>query len=309
MEYKDYYKTLGIPRDADTKAVATAFRKLARKYHPDVNPDKAEAEKRFKEINEAYEVLRDPEKRRKYDQLGADWERHQGAGRGFDWGRYQAGPGRTVHRTRYTNEDLRDLFGNRAPFSDFFQFVFGGAGAQGEEMAVRAQDLEQPVTVSLAEAFSGTTRRFRKPDGKTLEVKIPAGVEDGSRVRVKGQGIAGTRGATGDLWLVVSVAPDPRFERRGDDLHATAKVGLYEMVLGAEVSVSLLKGRAKVKIPAGTQNGTELRLKGQGMPKLGQPDSRGDLYVRVEVELPAGLSAKEKELFEELARQRQGSKA
>jgi curved DNA-binding protein len=308
MEYRDYYEVLGVPKDADEKAIKAAFRRLARKYHPDVNPNKAEAERKFKEINEAYEVLSDKEKRGKYDRFGADWQRAQQAGRGqdFDWSRYQAGPGQGGY-TRYTTEDLQDLFGEGAPFSDFFTHLFGAEGAQPEPRPTRGRDIEHPVSVTLAEAFKGATRRLKREGGPTIEVKIPAGVETGSRVRVKGQGLAGRKGQAGDLWLVITVEDDVRFTRKGSDLHATVDVPLYAAVLGGEVTVPLVEGKAKLKVPPETQNGAEMRLKGQGMPKLGD-GSRGDLYVTLEVKLPEKLSEKELTLFRELAGLRPGEK-
>jgi len=308
MEYKDYYETLGVAKDADEKAIKAAYRKLARKYHPDVAENKAEAEAKFKEIGEAYDVLSDKDKRRKYDELGADWQRYQRTGgRGdFDWGRYQAQ--QRGGYTRYTTEDLQDLFGEGAGVSDFFSFVFGGRQAQAEPRASRGRDIEHPVTVTLAEAYSGATRRLKRQDGPTIEVKIPAGVETGSRVRVQGQGLPGRRGRAGDLWLEITVEADPSFRRDGDDLHTKAYVPLYTAVLGGEVTVTLVQGKAKLKVPPETQSGTEMRLKGQGMPRLGEPGRRGDLYVTTEVRLPARLTEKELALFRELARLRSGER-
>jgi len=303
VEYKDYYEVLGVPKDTDEKGIKAAYRKLARKFHPDVNPNKAEAERRFKEINEAYEVLSDADKRKKYDQFGSDWQQAQQAGQGgdFDWSRYQAGPGQGG-RTRYSNEDLQDLFGEDAPFSDFFTHLFGAEGAQAEpQRATRGRDIEQPVTVTLAEAFKGTARRLKHAGGPTIEVKIPPGVETGSRMRVKGQGMAGRRGQAGDLWLVITVEDDARFVRKGNDLHTRVEVPLYAAVLGGEVTVPLLEGKARLRVPAETQAGNELRLKGQGMPIYGDAGTRGDLYVTIEVRLPAKLTEKERALFQELA--------
>ena len=303
VEYKDYYEVLGVPKDADEKAIKAAYRKLARKFHPDVNPNKAEAESKFKEINEAYEVLSDKEKRPKYDQFGKDWQRAQQAGQAgdFDWSQYQAGPGQGG-RTRYSNEDLQDLFGEGAPFSDFFTHLFGEEGAQAEpQRAARGRDIEQPVTVTLAEAFKGTARRLKHAGGPTIEVKIPPGVETGSRMRVKGQGMAGRRGQAGDLWLVITVEEDTRFVRKGNDLYTRVQVPLYTAVLGGDATVPLLEGKARLRVPAETQVGNELRLKGQGMPVHGDAGTRGDLYVTIEVRLPAKLTEKERALFQELA--------
>jgi len=303
VEYKDYYEVLGVPKDADEKAIKAAYRKLARKYHPDVNPNgKAEAESKFKEINEAYEVLSDKEKRAKYDQFGADWQRAQQSGQtgDFDWSRYQTGQQEGGY-TRYTNEDLQDLFGEGAPFSDFFTHLFGAGATQAQPRATRGRDIEQPVTVTLAEAYKGTVRRLKRSDGPTIEVKIPRGVDNGSRMRVRGQGMPGRRGQPGDLWIVIAVEDDPRFVREGNDLHTRVQVPLYTALLGGEVTVPLLEGKARLKIPAETQIGNELRLKGQGMPVNGDAGARGDLYVAIDVRLPVRLSEKERALLKELA--------
>jgi curved DNA-binding protein len=302
VEYKDYYEVLGVPKDADEKAIKAAYRKLARKYHPDVNPNKAEAERKFKEINEANEVLSDKEKRAKYDRFGADWQRAQQSGQAgdFDWSQYQAGPGQGGY-TRYSAEDLQDLFGEEAPFSDLFTHLFGAEAAQAQPRAARGRDIEQPVTVTLAQAFKGTALRLKHPGGPTIEVKIPSGVETGTRMRVKGQGMAGRRGQAGDLWLVIAVEDDPRFVRQGNDLHTRVHVPLYTAVLGGEVTVPMLEGKARLKVPAETQTGHELRLKGQGMPVYGDAGTRGDLYVAIDVRLPSKLTEKERALFQELA--------
>lgn len=314
MEYKDYYKILGVGKNATEKEIKSAFRKLARKYHPDVNPNDPQAEARFKEINEAYEVLSDPEKRAKYDQLGADWRRWQRAGgepQDFNWARWTTGPeGQRVHIRYGSPEDLEDLFGDGSPFSDFFTSIFGsmgrtGPGAGGFEYRPRprrGQDVEYEVEISLAEAYHGTTRLLTK-DGRRLEVKIPPGAKTGTRVRIRGeggQGIAG--GEAGHLYLKVKVAPDPRFERKKDDLYTTVTVDLYTAVLGGEVRLPTLSGDVTLKIPAGSQNGQSFRLRGKGMPKLNKKNEYGDLYARLNVRLPTGLTPKERQHFEELRR-------
>jgi len=314
MEYKDYYKILGVPRNATEKEIKQAFRRLARKYHPDVNPGDPEAEARFKEINEAYEVLSDPEKRAKYDQLGADWQRWQRMGgrpEDFDWSRWTtgAGPGGQRVYVRYgTPEDLEDLFGGSSPFSDFFAQIFGGVGAgRGFEFRPRprrGRDLEHEVEITLEEAYRGTTRLLTK-DGRRLEVKIPPGVKTGSKVRIAGEGEAGVAGGqAGDLYLRIKVLPHPRFERRGDDLYTEVPVDLYTAILGGEVRVPTLNGSVILTIPPETQNGRVFRLRGKGMPRLNRPHERGDLYATVQVRLPQGLSSRERQLFEELARLR-----
>ncbi len=307
MEYKDYYKTLGVDKNADEKAIKRAFRKLARQHHPDMNPGDPKSEERFKELNEAYEVLSDPEKRRKYDQLGADWqhfERSGGQPGDFDWSRWATTgtgqPGERVYVRYGTPEDLEGMFGGDSPFSDFFSQIFGGMGGSPGATRVqsrmpRRQDLEQPLEITLQEAFAGTKRILQR-EGQRLEVKIPAGVKTGTRVRVGGEG------KTGDVYLRVTVLPDSRFERKEDDLHTAVSADLFTLVLGGEIRVPTLEGDVVLKVPAGTQNGRSFRLRGKGMPKLSQPEQRGDLYVKVEVKLPTELTAKQKQLFEELKR-------
>jgi len=323
MDYKDYYQTLGVSRDADAKEIKRAFRKLARQHHPDVNPGDKKAEERFKEINEAYEVLSDPEKRSKYDQLGSEWARYQQTGGrpgDFDWGRWAAagapdGQGQRVYVRYGTPEDMEDLFGGGSPFSDFFTQIFGGMGAGagaapgGFEYRVRpqrGQDYEQEVEISLRDAYQGTTRVLQK-DGRRLEVKIPPGARTGTRVRIAGEGGPGAAGGeTGDLYLRVRVLPDPQFERRDDNLHVTVPVDLYTAVLGGRVQVPALSGPVMLTVPAGTQNGRVFRLRGKGLPRLQKASQYGDLYAKVDVQLPAKLTPRQRELFEELKRMANG---
>jgi curved DNA-binding protein len=326
MDFKDYYSTLGVAKTATAKEVKQAYRKLARKFHPDLNPNDKASETRFKEINEAYEVLGDPDKRKKYDELGSRWREYEQAERAraaggsraepFDWGSAGAAPGGARYEYRSASpDDLRDLFGDEAPFSDFFETFFSsstgraaGAGTSRPRRARAGSDLEHPVEVSLAEAYTGTTvtLSLRSPEGKDrrIEVKIPPGVRTGSRVRVAKQGAPGqSGGAAGDLYLVVTVQPDPRFERRGDDLHTEVRAPLATLVLGGEVRVPTPDGRAlALAVPGGTQDGRIFRLRGQGMPRLGKPDGRGDLHAEVHARMPERLSARERELFEEFVR-------
>jgi len=302
MEYKDYYKTLGVNRNAEEKEIKKAYRKLARQYHPDMNPGDKAAEEHFKDINEAYEVLSDPEKRRKYDQLGSSWQQWQRTGRdpgGFDWSRWSSAAQPGGVRVEYRDlGDLGDLFGR--DFSDFFQSIFGGMGAP-QARPRRGQDYTQPVEITLEEAFQGTTRMIQK-DGRRLEVKIPPGVTTGSKVRVAGEGSPGiVGGASGDLYLEVKVLPHSLFEREGDDLRCEVPVNLYTAVLGGEVKVPTLSGDVMLNIPPETQGGRTFRLRGKGMPNLGNPKKRGDLYARLMVQVPQKLSQREKELFRELA--------
>jgi curved DNA-binding protein len=301
MEYKDYYKVLGVPRDADEKEIKKAYRKLAVKYHPDKNPGDHQAEERFKEINEAYEVLGDSTKRAKYDQLGQSyqaWQRMGGQPGGFDWSQWTGGaPG----GVRVEVGDLGDLFGGG--FSDFFNAIFGGMPGTGqgfgERGSGRGRDIEQPVTISLTEAYTGATRNLTR-DGKRLEVKIPPGASSGTRVRISGQGEAGRR-QSGDLYLTIEVAPDPRFERKGDDLYTNVSVDLTTAVLGGEADVATPGGQVVLTIPSGSQPEQTFRLKGRGMPRLRKSKDHGDLYARLKVEIPRNLSKREKELYQELA--------
>jgi curved DNA-binding protein len=299
MEYKDYYKILGVAKSATEKEIKAAYRRLARKHHPDVNPGNKEAEARFKEVNEAYEVLGDKEKRKKYDELGANWEafgRGAGPGAGRGW------PGGGV---RIEYEDL----GGAGGFSDFFRTFFGGGGGfggfggfpGGGEEFTPATDAEGDVDLTLGEVLRGTTREVAVGGAKRrVEVKIPPGVREGSRVRVAGEGGKGPGGRRGDLYLRVRIAPDPTFERKGDDLQTTVRVPLTSAVLGGEAQVRTLEGPVGIKIPAGTPTGQVFRLRGHGLPKLGSRGERGDLLATLAVELPRTLTARQRELFEEL---------
>ena len=322
MEFKDYYATLGVAKTATEKDIKQAYRKLARKFHPDVNPGDRAAESRFKAINEAYEVLGDPDKRRKYDELGANWRQYEqaqqhGAGGPFADGAWTVNVGGGEGGFRTMSEDeMRRLFGDQNPFSDFFQTFFGGAaaeatgrpGRQGRgARARRGRDVEQDLDLSLEDAFHGATRRFAvKQEGHTrsVDVRIPAGVNDGSRVRVAGEGEHGAGGAaSGDLYLRVHLLPHPRFERRGRDLYVRVQVPVTTAVLGGESDVPSIDGkRLRLKVPPSTQNGQVLRLKGHGMPAVGRQEDRGDLYAAVDVRLPRALTPEQAQLYESLKR-------
>ena len=305
MEYKDYYEVLGVGRQASQGEIKKAYRKLALQYHPDRNPNNKDAENKFKEANEAYQVLSDPQKRAHYDRLGADysrWQRQGAPSGGFDWGQYSTGRPGGVHVEYSGNID--DLFG-QGGFSDFFQQIFGGmAGFEGGGrrggQAARQPSYEQPVTVSLQEAFHGATRLMQL-DGRRLEVKIPAGARSGTKVRMAGVGPAGRGGQPSDIYLVIEVADDPRFKREGDDLHTEVEVDLYTAVLGGEVRVPTLDGQVVLKVPAGTQPGQSIRLKGRGMPLLKNNKQRGDLFAKINVRLPRNLTDEQRRLFQELA--------
>lgn len=307
MDYKDYYQILGVKRDASEKEIKSAFRKLARQLHPDVNPGDKAAEEKFKSLNEAYEVLSDPEKRKKYDAFGADWERYQQTGGqpgGFDYSQWAAQPGAGGSRRYATPEDLADLFGGEGDYSDFFSTLFGGGQARPRGPR-RGADYEHPLPISLEEAFRGTTRILQM-DGRRIEAKIPAGVRTGSRVRLSGQGGPGAAGgAGGDLYLMIEVEPDSRFERQGDDLHSEVPVDFLTAALGGEVRLPTPDGAAALKLPARTQAGQTFRLRGKGMPSLGGT-GRGDLYARVKLVLPENLTDRELDALRELARARGG---
>jgi len=333
MDFKDYYATLGISKTASEKEVKQAFRKLARKHHPDVNPGDKAAESKFKEINEAYEVIGDPDKRRKYDELGSNWKMYEQAQRagggagapGFDprqWGDMfggggAPGAGQGNYRTM-TAEEMRDLFGNEDPFSDFFHAFFSGSGepqmrgrggraGSRSTRARQGRDVEHPIDLSLEEAYRGAMRRLSSEHegrSRTVDVRIPAGVGDGSRVRVSGEGEQGDGGGrSGDLYLQVHVTPDPRFERKGQDLYAKIRVPVTTAVLGGEAEVPNLGGKPiRLRIPPGTQNGQVFRLKGKGMPLVGKSDEFGDLYATIEAELPRELTPEERSHYEALAK-------
>ncbi len=306
MEYKDYYKTLGVERNADEDAIKKAYRKLARQFHPDVNKGDKKAEERFKEINEAYEVLGDQEKRKMYDRLGSDFRRYQQAGgdpRAYDWAQWfnQSGQGRAGGNVRIEDLDLGDLF------AQFFGGGFSQEGAgdfrRARSARSRPRDLEQPVTITLAEAYHGTTRILSK-DGEEIEVKIPAGVKTGSKVRVRGQGARNSKGEAGDLYLVIEIAPDATYERRDDDLHREIKVDAFTAMLGGEVKVPTLGGDVVVRIPAGTSSGSRIRLRGKGMPRLSPKGEHGDLYLRVMITAPTDLTEDERQALQKMARRR-----
>lgn len=319
MDYKDYYKVLGIAKNASEKEIKQAFRKLARKYHPDVNPGDLGAEQKFKEINEAHEVISDPEKRRKYDQLGANWkqyEQYQRPGAGGRPGGFPGFGGGGVHV---------EFEGGAGGFSDFFKTFFGGAadvedlfgqsggsfrgqrpggrrgrGPQGfgQPPPQPGRDVSAQLEVTLEEAFNGTVKRLTL-DGTTIDVRIQKGVKDGSKIRVAGKGEPGASGP-GDLYLDVKMRPHHIYRRDGDDLYVDVPVTFSEATLGADIEVPTMSGKLGIKVPAGSQNGRLLRLKGKGMPRL-KGDGAGDLFAKLTVVIPKELSKREEELVQELA--------
>ena len=326
MEFKDYYATLGVPKTATDKELKQAYRKLARKHHPDVNPGDKGAEAKFKEINEAYEVLGDPEKRRKYDELGANWRMYEQAqqqgqpfpggspfgggsgGEGGTWTINMGGPG--GYRTM-SEEEMRDMFGTEDPFSDFFKTFFGGA-AGGQEGRARGRaprsqkgrDIESEAELTLEEAYHGAMRRISITHGghaRSIDVRIPAGVKDGSRVRAAGEGESGSGGAaSGDLFLRVRIKPHPVFERQGDDLSVKVPIPVTVAVLGGEAQVPTITGSVRLKVPETTQPGQIFRLKGHGMPVIGKADAKGDLYATADVQLPRTLTKDQRQAWEQI---------
>jgi DnaJ-class molecular chaperone len=335
--YKDYYATLGVPKTATPKEIKAAFRKLARQHHPDVNPGDKAAEARFKEINEANEVLSDPEKRKKYDTYGERWEEidaWEKAGRpgappgsspfgqqGYGQQPYGQGEPQFEYRSM-SQEDLEDLFGDSEPFSDFFNGMFrgrgAGAGGGGRSRSYtprprRGSDLEAETEITLEEAYAGTTRTLEiatETGTRRVQIRIPAGIADGARVRAAGQGGPGLQGGgAGDIYVRVHVLPHRVFRREGDNLHVRVEVPLDVALLGGEVEVPTPKGtRVKLRIPEGTQNGAKLRLKGLGMPHL-KGGGSGDLIAEVDVRLPVPVTPEARALAEALRGSREGSHA
>ena len=312
MDYKDYYKILGVEKTASDKEIKRAYRKLARTYHPDMNPDNKQAEEKFKDINEAYEVLSDPGKRKKYDQLGSDWHRWQQMGgnpNNFDWNQWTGG-GAGQRTGGVTVEDLGDLFGGSGGgggiFSDFFSQIFGGGRSRGRDYRYRSQpqrgqDYQQEIEITLQEAHKGTSRAMAQSGRR---VKIPAGAKTGTKIRLAGQGAPSvTGGPPGDLYLIIKVLPDPRFERKGNDLYTAVPIDMYTALLGGEVHLETLSGPVTLKIQPGTQNGQKIRLRGKGMPHLRHKDRYGDLYATVDVRLPAHLTDRQRQLLEQMRRE------
>jgi len=298
MEFVDYYKILGLDKNASQDDIRKAYRKLARKYHPDVNPDNKEAHKKFQEINEANEVLGDAEKRKKYDQYGKDWQHAEQ----FEQARQQRS------QRQYTDggagqEFYGDFGGN--DFSEFFESMFGGGGGRRKrETKFRGQDYDAQLHLSLRDAYA-THQRTITIDGKNVRVTIPAGVENGQKVRLKGYGAPGVNGGpAGDLYITFVIEDDAQFKRSGNDLHINAQIDLYTAVLGGEITIDALAGKIKLKVPAGTQNDTKVRIKAKGFPVYKKDGEFGDMYVTYKISIPADLSEKEKELFTELSKLR-----
>ncbi|MCZ4225185.1 J domain-containing protein [Pedobacter rhodius] len=292
MEYIDYYKVLEIKKDASTDDIKKAYRKLARKYHPDLNPNNEEANKKFQQINEANEVLSDPEKRKKYDRYGKDWQhadqfdaqqQRQSQGRGRSGGGFSG----------FGGDD----------FSDFFSSMFGGGGARSSGRSpFKGQDYSSELNLNLLDAYT-THKQTLTVNGKQVRITIPAGVENGQKIKLAGYGAPGpNNGPAGDLFIAFNIAEHPKFKRKGNDIYVQEEVDLYTAILGGEKIIETLNGKVKLSIPAGTQPDTTLRLKGKGFPIYKKDNQFGDLYVKWQIKLPTKLNAKQKELFEQLSK-------
>lgn len=296
MEYIDYYQILGLDKNASADDIKKAYRKLARKHHPDLNPNDKEAHKKFQQINEAHEVLSDPEKRKKYDQYGKDWqhaEQFEQMRRQQQQQQYAGGGGST----------FQGDFGG-GDFSDFFESLFGMGNTRERtrQAKFRGQDYETELYLRLREVYA-THQRTLTINGKQLRITIPAGVENGQRIRLKGHGGPGAHGGpAGDLYITFQIADDPVFKRSGSDLHTTVDLDLYTAILGGEIMVDTLSGKLKLKVPPETQNGTKVRLKGKGFPVYKQEGQYGDLYITYQIKIPTGLSERERELFTQLSK-------
>lgn len=293
MDFIDYYQVLGLDKGASEADIKKAYRKLARKYHPDLNPGDQDANRKFQQINEAHEVLSDPDKRKKYDQYGQDWQHAE-----------QFEQARRAQQQQGRSEEAFTYEGGfeEGAFSDFFEAMFGGARqARGGRRGFRGQDLHAELPLSLREAYHTHTRTLNLR-GKQIRITVAAGIADGQKIRLKGYGAPGMNGGpAGDLYITFTVTPDPRYQRKGDDIYIAEELPLYTAVLGGEHIVETLGGRVKLQVPPLTQNNATVRLKGKGFPVYRQEGKFGDLYVRWTVKLPESLSDRQKSLFEELA--------
>ncbi|WP_178985553.1 DnaJ C-terminal domain-containing protein [Winogradskyella helgolandensis] len=306
MNYKDYYKILGVSKDASEKEIKKAYRKLAAKHHPDKNPDDKASEEKFKEINEANEVLSDKEKREKYDTLGSNWEAYQNTG--DDWRDYANQANQRQSRANgYSYQgDPSSFYGQGAQsgedFSSFFETFFGAGGrnTRGQRSAHSGGDTQAEMPITLLEAYEGSKRTF-EIHNETLRISIKKGAYDGQQLKIKGKGQKGVQaGNRGDLYIILKVQQDPRFQRNGDNLLYSASVDLYTAILGGKIEVPTLTGTVKVTVPKGSETGKTLRLKGKGMPKYNKPTTHGDLLVKLTVNLPKALTKEEEELFKKL---------
>ncbi len=300
MAFVDYYSTLGLDKTASQEDIKKAYRKLARKYHPDLNPDDEAAKKKFQELNEANEVLTDPEKRKKYDQYGENWKHGEEYERTQQ--QYRGRPGGSTQQNPFEGFDF-DYNGNyeTGEYSDFFEQLFGSRFGAGRKGSFKGQDYNAEVELTLQQA-SNTHQQTFTVNGKNIRITIPAGVQDGQKIRLKGQGATGVNGGpNGDLYITFHILPDSRFDRRGDDLYSKVEIDLFTALLGGEAIVETLGGKIKVKVKSGTQNGSKIRLKEKGFPVYKQEGKFGDFYAEVTVKIPNDLSEEQKKLFEQAA--------
>ncbi|MEX2593479.1 MAG: J domain-containing protein, partial [Anditalea sp.] len=307
MDFKDYYSVLGVNKTATQDEIKKAYRKQALKYHPDKNPDDKAAEERFKEISEANEVLSDPEKRRKYDELGSNWKQYENGGAGYSRASGSRRGRREYHRDFQGSPE--DLFGDAGGFSEFFESFFGSMGGRnsggfnqefmsGNESSPGA-DLAGNIPIDLQEAYHGT-ERIIDLGGEKIKVRIKPGAYEGLRLKIKGKGAKGRNGRPGDLYLSVNVLPDPNYERKGNDLYIEQPLDVFTALLGGKQEVNTLSGKLNIKINECTQNGKKVRLKGKGMPVYNKPGQFGDLYVKLLIKIPESLSSDQKEILKKL---------
>ncbi|GAB3041427.1 DnaJ C-terminal domain-containing protein [Spirosoma pulveris] len=299
MEFIDYYSVLGVPKTASDEDIKKAYRKLARKHHPDLNPNDAEASKKFQQINEANEVLSDPDKRKKYDQYGKDWQHAD---------QFEEAKRQQQSRRQYASSDTGDYdfsggFGG-SDFSDFFSSMFGqDAGPRGgrQRAQFRGQDYQAELNLNLREAYT-THKQTLTVDGKNIRITVPAGIENGQKIKLAGYGAPGVNGGpNGDLYITFVIADDSRYKRKGNDLYVDEEIDLYTALLGGEKIIETLDGKVKLTVPPETQNGAKVRLKGKGFPIYKQDGSFGDLYVQWQIKLPTKLTDEQKDLFRQLA--------
>lgn len=297
MEFIDYYKVLGLSKQATEKEIKAAYRKLARKYHPDLNPNNKEAEKKFKQLNEANEVLSDPEKRKKYDEFGKDWKHADE----FKKAREQ----QKKQRAQYSSGSQSGQQEFSGDFSDFFESMFGGsAGSRGGQTRFRGQDLNAELQLNLTDVYT-SQKQTLTVNGKNIRLTFPAGIENGQVIKVNGYGAPGVNGGpNGDLYITFLIKNNTKFKREGKNLYTIADLDLYTALLGGDVLTDTFDGKVKLKVSAGTQSGTKVKLKGKGFPVYKKENEFGDLYVTYQVELPTNLTDREKELFAELKKLR-----
>jgi len=296
MDFIDYYKVLGLNKNASPGEIKKAYRKLARQYHPDVNPNNDEAKRKFQEINEANEVLSDPEKRKKYDQYGKDWKHAEEFEKA----------GQQQSQQQYTYQSGADNFNDYAEgdFSEFFESLFGERGKREKNIKFRGPDYQAALNLSLREAYT-THQQTLTVQGKNIRITIPAGIEDGQQIKLKGYGGPGANGGpNGDLYITFHITEDPQFKRQGNDLYTTAEIDLYTAVLGGEITIDTMNGKIKLKVAPGVQPDTKVRVKNKGFPIYKQEGQFGDLYITYKVKIPTNLSEREKELFIELSKLR-----